>query len=137
MVVFASGRKRDKRVVAYKKKLEEKAEENKQKTREFQKKQREERKKLLETAPDGGFHMNSMEEQLRQLEGAWEKNTFELFCFSIRTKSRKGSSFLMTFTCNQCCESGKFLPDHRSGILFFHPGSRMKKFSIFNPKNSY
>ena len=62
-------RKRDKRVVAYKKKLEEKAEENKQKTKEFQKKQREERKKLLETEPDGGFHMNSMEEQLRQLEG--------------------------------------------------------------------
>ena len=60
-------------MVAYKKFVEEKAEENKQKTREFQKKQREERKKLLETRPEGGgggFHMNSMEEQLRQLEGA-------------------------------------------------------------------
>jgi DnaJ family protein A protein 5 len=86
MVAFALGRKRDKRVVAYKKKLEEKAEENKQKTREFQKKQREERKKLLETAPDGGFHMNSMEEQLRQLEGAWEKNC-------IRTKCSKVPNF--------------------------------------------
>jgi septation ring formation regulator EzrA len=76
-------------VVAYKKKLEEKAEENKQKTREFQKKQREERKKLLETAPDGGFHMNSMEEQLRQLEGAWER--ISQYC--LRTKCSQVPNF--------------------------------------------
>jgi DnaJ homolog subfamily A member 5 len=62
-------RKRDKRVAVYKKFLEDKAAENKQKTKEFHKKQREERKKLLETQPEGGFHMDSMEEQLRQLEG--------------------------------------------------------------------
>jgi hypothetical protein len=49
--------------------LEDKAAENKQKTKDFHKKQREERKKLLETQPEGGFHMDSMEEQLRQLEG--------------------------------------------------------------------
>ena len=41
-------RKRDKRVDAYKKKLQKRAEENKKKTLELQKKQREERQKLFE-----------------------------------------------------------------------------------------
>ena len=53
------------------KKLQEKAEENRKKTAEFQKKQREERKKLLEAGNQGGFNMNDMEEQLRQLEGEY------------------------------------------------------------------
>ena len=64
-------RKRDKRIAEWSKKLQEKAEENKRKTAEFQKKQREERKKLLEAGHQGGFHMNDMEEQLRQLEGEY------------------------------------------------------------------
>jgi len=65
-------RKRDKRVLEYSKKLQEKAEMNKKKTQEFQKKQREERKKLFETGGgSGGFGMNEMEEQLRQLEGQY------------------------------------------------------------------
>merc|ERR550519_1404837 len=41
-------RKRDRRVAAYRKRLEEKAEENKRKTQDFQRKQRQERKKLFE-----------------------------------------------------------------------------------------
>jgi len=61
-------RKRDKRVVEYSKKLQEKAELNKMKTLEFQKKQREERKKLFTAENNGGFCMSEMEEQLRQLE---------------------------------------------------------------------
>jgi len=66
-------RKRDKRVVEYSKKLQEKAEMNKKKTLEFQKKQREDRKKLFEvgSAEVGGINMSEMEEQLRQLEGEY------------------------------------------------------------------
>merc|ERR1712147_506524 len=64
-------KKRDRRVAEWSKKLQEKAEENRKKTAEFQKKQREERKKLLEAGNQGGFNMNDMEEQLRQLEGEY------------------------------------------------------------------
>ena len=64
-------RKRDKRVAEWSKKLQEKAEENRKTTADFQKKQREERKKLLAAGNLGGFNMNDMEEQLRQLEGAY------------------------------------------------------------------
>jgi len=65
-------RKRDKRVMAYRKKLEEKTEENKQKTKDFQKKQREERKKLFEAASnEEGFGMSEMERELKQLEGEY------------------------------------------------------------------
>jgi len=66
-------RKRDKRVVEYGKKLQEKAEMNKKKTLEFQKKQREDRKKLFEagSVEVGGLNMSEMEEQLRQLEGEY------------------------------------------------------------------
>merc|ERR1712059_60345 len=65
-------RKRDKRVAAYRKKLEERAEENKQKTKDFQKKQREERNKLFESSKEAaGFGMTAMDEQLRQLEGQY------------------------------------------------------------------
>jgi len=65
-------RKRDKRVAAYRKKLEEKSEENKKKTKEFQKKQREERKKLFDSVGDAsGFGMSEMEAELKQLEGQY------------------------------------------------------------------
>jgi len=65
-------RKRDKRVVEYGKKLQEKAELNKKKTLEFQKKQREERRKLFDaTGEAGGFDMTEMEKQLKQLEGEY------------------------------------------------------------------
>ena len=65
-------RKRDKRVVAYKKLLEEKAEENKRKTQDFQKKQRQERKKLFEASGGAqGFGMSGLEDQLKQLEGQY------------------------------------------------------------------
>jgi len=70
-------RKRDKRVVEWSKKLQEKAELNKKKTEEFQKKQREERKKLFEGGGTGGFHMTEMEDQLRQLEGAYTDSESE------------------------------------------------------------
>lgn len=70
-------RKRDKRVVVYRKKLEEKAEENKLKTKEFQKKQREERKKLFEVASNtSGFGMSEMEDELKQLEGQYSDSEF-------------------------------------------------------------
>jgi len=65
-------RKRDKRVLAHKKMLEEKAEENKRKTADFQKKQRQERKKLFEASGGAqGFGMSGLEDQLRQLEGQY------------------------------------------------------------------
>jgi len=65
-------RKRDKRVLAHKKMLEEKAEENKRKTQDFQKKQRQERKKLFEASGGAqGFGMSGLEDQLRQLEGQY------------------------------------------------------------------
>lgn len=66
-------RKRDRRVAAYRRRLELKAEENKKKTQEFQKKQRQERKKLLETGGAGNdsFGMSGLEDQLRQLEGQY------------------------------------------------------------------
>eukprot|EP00092_Neocalanus_flemingeri_P008436 GFUD01009092.1.p1 GENE.GFUD01009092.1~~GFUD01009092.1.p1 ORF type:complete len:613 (-),score=220.70 GFUD01009092.1:9-1847(-) len=69
-------RKRDKRLVEYSKKLQEKAELNKKKTLEFHKKQREERKKLFAGGSGGtgggdGFGMSEMEAQLRQLEGEY------------------------------------------------------------------
>ena len=65
-------RKRDKRVLAHKKMLEEKAEENKRKTQDFQKKQRQERKKLFEESGGAqGFGMSGLEDQLRQLEGEY------------------------------------------------------------------
>lgn len=41
-------KKRDRRVAAYRRRLEEKAEENKRKTKDFQTKQRQDRKKLFE-----------------------------------------------------------------------------------------
>ena len=65
--VFVFCRKQDKRVAEW----SEKAEENRKTTADFQKKQREERKKLLAAGNLGGFNMNDMEEQLRQLEGAY------------------------------------------------------------------
>ena len=65
-------RKRDKRVLAHKKLLEEKAEENKRKTQDFQKKQRQERKKLFEASGGAqGFGMSGLEDQLKQLEGQY------------------------------------------------------------------
>merc|ERR1712130_846788 len=65
-------RKRDKRVLAHKKMLEEKAEENKRKTQDFQKKQRQERKKLFEASGVAeGFGMSGLEDQLKQLEGQY------------------------------------------------------------------
>merc|ERR1719237_1647195 len=65
-------RKRDKRVLAHKKLLEERAEENKRKTQDFQKKQRQERKKLFEASGGAqGFGMSGLEDQLKQLEGQY------------------------------------------------------------------
>merc|ERR1712059_11914 len=63
-------RKRDRRVAAYRRRLELKAEENKKKTQDFQKKQREQRKKLLEAGcgDSQGFGMSGLEDQLKQLE---------------------------------------------------------------------
>merc|ERR1711915_867230 len=56
----------------------EKAEENKQKTKEFQKKQREERKKMIEAATsETGFGMSAMGDELKQLEGEYsDSSTF-------------------------------------------------------------
>merc|ERR1712062_346749 len=71
-------RKRDKRVLAHKKMLEEKAEENKRKTQDFQKKQRQERKKLFEASGGAqGFGMGGLEDQLRQLEGEYSDSEEE------------------------------------------------------------
>merc|ERR1719318_2497899 len=71
-------RKRDKRVQAHKKMLEEKAEENKRKTQDFQKKQRQERKKLFEASGGAqGFGMSGLEDQLRQLEGEYSDSEEE------------------------------------------------------------
>merc|ERR1719295_2463962 len=52
------------------KKLQERAEMNKLKTREFQKKQKEERRKLFE-ADTESYSMLELENQLRQLEGEY------------------------------------------------------------------
>merc|ERR1719397_2419563 len=72
-------RKRDKRVLAHKKMLEEKAEENKRKTQDFQKKQRQERKKLFEASGVAqGFGMSGLEDQLRQLEGQYTDSEDDL-----------------------------------------------------------
>jgi len=69
-------RKRDKRVLDYKKRLEERAEANKKKTQLFQKKQQDDRKKLLEESMKSS-EFNNMEDQLKQLEGEYADSSDE------------------------------------------------------------
>jgi len=75
-------KKRDKRLVAYRKKLEERAKENAKKTKDFQRKQRQDRKKLMENISTEGFGMKAMEDELKQLEGCYAGSSSEEYCSS-------------------------------------------------------
>merc|ERR1719341_1371621 len=106
LVAFVT--KRDKRVLAHKKLLEEKAEENKRKTQDFQKKQRQERKKLFEASEGAqGFGMSGLEDQLKQLEGQYtdSEDDEEEMREEVNEEDLEDLDELYCVACDKLCKS--------------------------------
>ena len=95
-------RKRDKRVVAYNKALEEKAAENARKTEERRLKQLEERaEQLRQLENDQGFGMKDMEGQLQNLEDAYDSDLEEESNFCVACNKQLRNEKVYRSHCKQ------------------------------------